>query len=202
MKIYNTIYVFAFSLNFSRTEPTDFCDYTKGTVDLTTTDDPFKAIEANGTHTSAAQSAQTIESLYDTPKQLYKDTSSNHVGNSVPHYFQSHDPNRLNSMTANIGENGKELSDLDKKRLHFRRSPSYTNAISVDSDLKDVNTLTAEEPPTYMDVSPKRCPSYSQAVEESPLLTKGNGEKHNTKTKYFDGKYYVGVVNDTDESAL
>ncbi|KAL4240267.1 Glutamate receptor ionotropic [Mactra antiquata] len=186
----------------ARTEPTDFSEYTKDTVDLTTTEDPFKAIEANGTHNSAAQSVHTIESLYDTPKQLYnKDKINNHVGNSTSHCFHNYDPSRQNCLAPTLKED--VMSDLDKKRLHFRRSPSYTNAISIDSDVtKDTNSLTADEPPTYMDVSPKRCPSYSQAVEESPLLSKGHGDKQNTKTKFFDGKYYVGVVNDSDESAL
>lgn len=125
----------------------------------------------------------------------------------MPCDFQNRVFERARNVTPPVagGENSKDQSDLDKKRSQFRRSPSYTNAISVDSseskDLSNLNTLE-QPPPSYSDASPKRCPSYSQAVEESPLIAKHDNDKHNLKTKYFDGKYYVGVVRDMDDSAL
>lgn len=159
-------------------------------------------MEVNG-NTNAQQSVLTTDPHYEAPNIVIKKVSQNHVGNSIPSDFQSQVYDRPRNITHIVtGEKGTGTSDLDKKRLQFRRSPSYTNAISVDND-KDVDTLnTAKTPHNFSEPSPKRCPSYSQAVEESPVITKRDLDKHNTKTKYFDGKYYVGVVNDTDDSAL
>lgn len=161
------------------------------------TEDQYKSFAPNGTPN--AQSSNQSDIHNESPN-----TVKNHVGNSLPRDFQNRVFERSRKVTPPLsGENNKNLSDLDKKRSQFRRSPSYTNAISVDSDPKDVNCLnTVEAPSLYPEASPKRCPSYSQAVEESPLITKRDSDKQNTKTKYFDGKYYVGVVADTDDSAL
>lgn len=161
------------------------------------TEDQYKSFAPNGTPN--AQSSNQSDIQYESTNIVRK-----HAGNSVPRDFHNRVFERSRKITPPLsGENNKNLSDLDKKRSQFRRSPSYTNAISVDSDPKDANCLnTVEAPPFYSEASPKRCPSYSQAVDELPLITKRESEKQNTKTKYFDGKYYVGVVADTDDSAL
>ncbi|XP_045213754.2 glutamate receptor ionotropic, NMDA 2B-like [Mercenaria mercenaria] len=177
-------------------------EFTNPCIDITS-EDQYKSRAPNGT-SNAQSSNQNSGPLYETPDSL-RQTTENHVGNSVPCDFQNRVFERPETVSPpSVGENNKNKSDLEKKRSQFRRSPSYTNAISIDSnDSKDVSTLnTIEPPPSYTEASPKRCPSYSQAVEESPLLSRNNGDKHNMKTKYFDGKYYVGVVRDTDDSAL
>ncbi|XP_052268514.1 glutamate receptor ionotropic, NMDA 2B-like [Dreissena polymorpha] len=109
------------------------------------------------------------------------------------------------SEAENIGN----LSDSDKKRLHFRRSPSYTNAISVESDNPDtperaVSDAPSAPPPIQVEISHKRLPSYSQAVDMSPVIDKRDVDKSPaaTKSKYFEGKYYVGVTNQNDDSEL
>ena len=95
-----------------------------------------------------------------------------------------------------------ELNEVEKRRLQFRRSPSYTNAMSTDDEVKgpkssDTNICTHE-------ASPRRCPSYSQAVEDGPVLDgkRTNDPKPHIRTRFYDGKYYVGVSNDNEESGL
>jgi hypothetical protein len=193
--------IFIYSFHF-RTNESSCKEYTNPCIDITS-EDQYKSPTLNGT-SNAQNSNQSSGPLYEAPDSL-RQPANNHVGNSIPCDIQNRvfeRPRRVSPPL--VGENNKDKSDLDKKRSQFRRSPSYTNAISVDStDSKDVSTLnTIEPPPCYTEASPKRCPSYSQAVEESPLLSRNNSDKHNLKTKFFDGKYYVGVVRDTDDSAL
>ena len=81
--------------------------------------------------------------------------------------------------------------------------------MSTDSDGKEGNSSTKSQSVNNTkpeDASPKRCPSYSQAVEQSPVLDSlspsSETPKQNTRTRFYDGKYYVGVAGDNDESAL
>ncbi|XP_052790381.1 glutamate receptor ionotropic, NMDA 2B-like [Mya arenaria] len=162
-----------------------------------------KPREQNGKSVTQMKDCNS-ESHYETPDSL-RQRIVNNV--SVDPFASDNRRQRgVNPQNSKPSENKVlELSDLDKKRQQFRRSPSYTNAISVDSDKKEENdsAKTISPPLSNMEInSPKRCNSYSQAVEHSPVLDRRDNDRRNTKTKYFDGKYYVGVSNKTDDSAL
>lgn len=187
--------------------------------------------QPNGRSVAQANNSQT-DGLYEIPSTV-KHNTDNHVDISnkeLPHH-------RLRP-TKDPGKSVKsaEMSETDKKRSQFRRSPSYTNAISIDNDTPQdgVATPTSQGPGNFLsqgteqsagiplpdqpatisvpqanchEISPKRCPSYSHAVELSPFLNgRGDnsdpGKQPRAKTKYFDGKYYVGVANETDENSL
>jgi len=160
------------------------------------------------------------ESHYETPDSL-RQKIANHV-TADQATLERLRQRSVSPNNAKNGEGGTEMASLDKKRQQLRRSPSYTNAISVDSDSnKDEPPCQAELPvnePAATRCDPednepaaarcgseggrKRCSSYSQAIEDSPLIGKPSSEKRGVKTKYFDGKYYVGVSNNTDDSSL
>ena len=162
---------------------------------------------------------QINDRLYECPETCKHNTSDdNHVDNSCRDLVhRERSPYRHKDPGSSILL--QNVSDLDKKRSQFRRSPSYTNAISIDNDTGPEGTGTPTAPaPSGMyvsvphkncknEISPKRCPSYSDAVEQSPVLN-GKGEnldpkaQQQTKTKYFEGKYYVGVANDIDDNTL
>ena len=95
-----------------------------------------------------------------------------------------------------------EMDEVDKRRLQFRRSPSYTNAMSTEEDPKENNL--SDPSICTREASPRRCPSYSEAVEDGPVLDgkRTNSPRQQVRTRFYDGKYYVGVANDQDESAL
>ena len=145
---------------------------------------------------------------------------ANHVhkvnSNSDPHYdtpdSEQKYPNHLNHTNDNLDKHKThpkeikdpniELNDVDKRRLQFRRSPSYTNAMSTEDDSKE--DKNSEPLLCTKEASPRRCPSYSQAVEDGPVLDSKSikSPRQQVRTRYYDGKYYVGVANDQDESAL
>lgn len=173
--------------------------------------------EPNGRSLSQRNDRQ-IDRLYETPESFKHNVNvDNHVDNSfreVPNIEGSvyrHKGPR--DRGSDSGALTRELSDMEKKRSQFRRSPSYTNAISIDNDTDGESTPISQNPGISVpqqncntEISPKRCPSYSDAVEQSPVLN-GKGDhlepkSQHTRTKYFDGKYYVGVANETDDNAL
>ena len=145
----------------------------------------------------------------------------NHVNNLIPNSNNhntdtSHNVSLPNNLLVNIdncdnhntgptenkGPDNIELNEIDKRRQQFRRSPSYTNAMSTDDEAKEQKSSDTDL--CTHDASPRRCPSYSQAVEDGPVLDgkRTNDPKPHIRTRFYDGKYYVGVSNDHEESGL
>lgn len=186
-------------------------------------------VEANG-RSALPATDPAANSLYSRPNNV-NHSSENHIANSSnkivsvsrPTHRDRDPVTKTNEARTGVGNKDRICLDLDKKRSQFRRSPSYTNAVSIDNDTptEGAETPTGIGVPQQncnMDVSPKRCPSYSHAVEHSPLLngkedkgdncgkggtTSDSSLLHpNARTKYFDGKYYVGVTNEGDDHSL
>ena len=146
--------------------------------------------KANHVHKVTSNS----DSHYEKPDSTHK--YPNHINNTKDN-LDKHKTHPKEIKDPNI-----EMNEVDKRRLQFRRSPSYTNAISTDDDPKD--DKIGDPFLCTRESSPRRCPSYSHAVEDGPVLDSKSNKtpRQQVRTRFYDGKYYVGVANDQDESAL
>ncbi|KAL3877865.1 hypothetical protein ACJMK2_035509 [Sinanodonta woodiana] len=121
--------------------------------------------------------------------------------------------------TESKPENNMELdvSEVDRKRAVFRRSPSYTNAMSCESDGKpcDSNPEVRRSPSYTQAVGKEKYDAVNPSVDNSQDRPKPNARfedetsldnrirpRASNRTRFYEGKYYTGVEDGEDESSL